>query len=149
MDSKLPPINAPACQCVQPIQRTGTIRQSLDACRESFRLGSQWGYVQLTNGLLALNRLDEAQKAVQEAQSRRLDNFILRSALYGLAFLKADSTSMAEQQQWFAGKTEENFGLSLASDTEAYVGHLGKARELRVLGQFPFPQAYDAKAGEL
>ena len=37
---------------------------------------------------------------------------------------------MAEQQQWFAGKPEENYGLSLASDTEAYAGHLGKAREL-------------------
>ena len=38
---------------------------------------------------------------------------------------------MAEQQQWFAGKPEyENFGLALASDTEAYGGHLGKAREL-------------------
>jgi hypothetical protein len=37
---------------------------------------------------------------------------------------------MAEQQQWFAGKPEENFGLALASDTEAYVGHVGKAREL-------------------
>jgi len=38
---------------------------------------------------------------------------------------------MAEQQQWFAGQDEiENEGLSLASDTEAYDGHLGKAREL-------------------
>ena len=38
---------------------------------------------------------------------------------------------MAEQQQWFAGKPDyENFGLALASDTEAYAGHLGKAREL-------------------
>jgi eukaryotic-like serine/threonine-protein kinase len=37
---------------------------------------------------------------------------------------------MAEEQQWFAGKPEENFGLALASDTEAYGGHLGKAREL-------------------
>ncbi len=38
---------------------------------------------------------------------------------------------MAEQQQWFAGKPDyENFGLALASDTEAYGGHLGKAREL-------------------
>jgi eukaryotic-like serine/threonine-protein kinase len=108
----------------------GQYEKAIEACHESFRLGSQWGYVQLTNGLLALNRLDEAQKAVQEAQSRKLDNFILRSALYALAFLKADSTSMAEQQQWFAGKPEENFGLSLASDTEAYVGHLRKAREL-------------------
>jgi eukaryotic-like serine/threonine-protein kinase len=38
---------------------------------------------------------------------------------------------MAEQQQWFAGKPDyETFGLALASDTEAYAGHLGKAREL-------------------
>jgi tetratricopeptide (TPR) repeat protein len=37
---------------------------------------------------------------------------------------------MAQEQQWFAGKPEENFGLSLASDTEAYAGHLSKAREL-------------------
>ena len=38
---------------------------------------------------------------------------------------------MAEQQQWFAGKPDyENAGLALASDTEAYAGHLGKAREL-------------------
>ena len=36
----------------------------------------------------------------------------------------------AEQQQWFPGKPEENFGLALASDTEAFAGHLGKAREL-------------------
>ncbi|MGB8989930.1 MAG: hypothetical protein WCC37_25255 [Candidatus Sulfotelmatobacter sp.] len=32
--------------------------------------------------------------------------------------------------QWFAGKLEENYGLALASDTEAYGGHLAKAREL-------------------
>ena len=37
---------------------------------------------------------------------------------------------MTEQRQWFAGKPEENVGLSLESDTEAYAGHLGKAREL-------------------
>jgi hypothetical protein len=37
---------------------------------------------------------------------------------------------MAEQQQWYTGKPKENMGLSLASDTEAYAGHLGKAREL-------------------
>ena len=38
---------------------------------------------------------------------------------------------MVEQQHWFAGQPEyENVGLALASDTEACVGHLGKAREL-------------------
>jgi tetratricopeptide (TPR) repeat protein len=47
-----------------------------------------------------------------------------------LAFLSADSQGKAEQQQWFMGKPEEYFGFSLASDTEAYAGHLRKAREL-------------------
>ena len=42
----------------------------------------------------------------------------------------SDSAAMAEQQQWFAGKPEENSGLSFEADTEAYAGHLGKAREL-------------------
>jgi eukaryotic-like serine/threonine-protein kinase len=77
-----------------------------------------------------LNRFEEAGRAIQAAQAQKLDNYILRNALYALAFLKSDSASMAEQQQWFAGKPEESFGLSLASDTEAYAGHLDKAREL-------------------
>ncbi len=44
-------------------------------------------------------------------------------------FLRGDLPAAAEQQQWFAGTPEENIGLSLASDTEAYAGHLRKARE--------------------
>jgi tetratricopeptide (TPR) repeat protein len=52
-------------------------------------------------------------------------------SIASLAFLGSDSAAMAEQQQWFAGKPGyQNFGLALASDTEAYGGHLGKAREL-------------------
>jgi hypothetical protein len=38
---------------------------------------------------------------------------------------------MAEPQQWFASKPDfANFGLELLSDTEAYSGHVAKAREL-------------------
>ena len=106
----------------------GQYEKATEACHESFSLGSEWAYVQLANSLLALHRFDEARQVVHQAQARKLDNFILYDALYALAFLKADSTSMAEQQQWFTGKPEENMGLSLASDTAAYSGHLGKAR---------------------
>ena len=68
--------------------------------------------------LLALQRFDEARQIIQQAQARKLDNFVLHNALYALAFIGADSAAMAEQQLWFAGKPEyENFGLSLASDT--------------------------------
>jgi tetratricopeptide (TPR) repeat protein len=87
-------------------------------------------YGNLANTTLALQSLDETRQAVHEAQARKGDDFVLHNALYALAFLGADSAAMAEQQQWFAGKPEENFGLALASDTEAYGGHLGKAREL-------------------
>jgi len=54
----------------------------------------------------------------------------LHVQLYALAFLKPDAANMAEEQKWFVGRPEENFGLSLASDSEAYGGHLRKAREL-------------------
>ena len=87
-------------------------------------------YENLANYALALQRFDEARRIVHEAQARKLEEFALHSALYALAFVDSDSPAMAEHQQWFAGKPEENFGLSLASDTEAYGGHVRKAREL-------------------
>jgi serine/threonine protein kinase/tetratricopeptide (TPR) repeat protein len=88
------------------------------------------GYTNPANYALALQCFDEARQTIHRAQARKLDDAIFHSALYALAFLGSDSTAMAEQQQWFAGKPEENWGLALASDTEAYVGHLGKSREL-------------------
>jgi eukaryotic-like serine/threonine-protein kinase len=79
---------------------------------------------------LALQRFDETSQMISEAQARKIDAYWLHSILYALAFLRADSSGMATEQQWLVGKPEENFGLSLASDTEAYEGHLDKAREL-------------------
>jgi serine/threonine protein kinase len=88
-------------------------------------------YQNLANDALALQRLDEARQIAHEGQTQMANDFILRNALYALAFLDADSAAMAEQQKWYAGKQEyENYGLALASDTEAYAGHLAKAREL-------------------
>ena len=88
-------------------------------------------YENLANYAIALQRFDETRQMIHEAQARRVDDYLLHNALYALAFLGADSGAMAEQQQWFAGKPEfETYGLALASDTEAYAGHMGKAREL-------------------
>ncbi|MFZ3266754.1 MAG: protein kinase [Terriglobales bacterium] len=87
-------------------------------------------YDNLANAYLALQRFDDARKTIREAQAKKLDDYITRNALYALAFLSSDSTAIAEQEKWFAGKPEENYGLALASDTEAYAGHLAKAREL-------------------
>jgi eukaryotic-like serine/threonine-protein kinase len=111
----------------------GQYERSAEAYRESIRLAPDnvAPYDDLGNSLLALQRFDEARQIIQQAQARKLDDLPLRNALYALAFLASHSPAMAEQQQWFAGQPYiEQFGLSLASDTEAYAGHLGKAREL-------------------
>jgi len=110
----------------------GQYGKAAEEYRESLRLAPDSGssHGNLVNALLALQRFDEARQIIQQAQARKLDRLSLRNALYALAFVRGDSSTLAEQQQWFAGKPEENFGLSLASDTEAYAGHFGKAREL-------------------
>ncbi|MGA8501002.1 MAG: winged helix-turn-helix domain-containing protein [Candidatus Sulfotelmatobacter sp.] len=88
-------------------------------------------YENLANYALASQRYDETRQVIHQAQSRNVDDFILHNASYALAFVGADPAAMAEQQRWFASKTEfENVGLALESDTEAYAGHLRKAREL-------------------
>ncbi|MGA8638600.1 MAG: hypothetical protein WB593_10990, partial [Candidatus Sulfotelmatobacter sp.] len=88
-------------------------------------------YALLPELALAQQRFEEAREVIHETQARKLDNYQFHTALYGLAFLGVDSAAMAEQQQWFAGNPDyENQGLALASDTEAYGGHVAKAREL-------------------
>ena len=88
------------------------------------------GYTNLAGVLIGLQQFDESGRVVQQAQALNLDDFSLHGSRYALAFFRGDAPAMAEQQQWFADKPEENVGLSLAADTEAYAGRLGRAREL-------------------
>jgi tetratricopeptide (TPR) repeat protein len=110
----------------------GQYEKAAGAQRESIRLAPDdvQGYSSLANALLGLQRFDEVRQTVGQEQAHNLDDFGSRLALYAAAFVRGDSGGMAEQQQWFAGKPEENFGLSLNSDTNAYAGHLAKAREM-------------------
>ena len=110
----------------------GQYEKAVEIKRGVLRLRPDWvgSYLGIANYALASQRFNEARQSIHEAQARKLDNFQFHNALYALAFLGADSAAMAEQQRWFAGNPEGDFGLALASDTEAYAGHLGKAREL-------------------
>ncbi len=111
----------------------GQLEKAAEITRQAVRLtpDAVSEYEDLANYALALQRFDEARQMIHEAQARKLDDYLLRNIVYALGFLTSDSAEMAEQQRWFAGKPEfENVGLALASDTEAYGGHLAKAREL-------------------
>ena len=110
----------------------GQYEKAAEITRQSLTLapGYVYSYSNLANYVLALQRFDEARPIIHGALARNLDDRIAHNALYALAFLGADSTAMAEQERWFGSKPEyENVGLALASDTEAYAGHLRKARE--------------------
>ena len=111
----------------------GQYQQAAEITRQGLSLAPDrvGSYDNLTNYAIALQRFDETRQTVREAQARKMDDATFHNALYALAFLGSDSAAMAEQQQWYAGKPEfETYGLALASDTEAYAGHMGKAREL-------------------
>jgi class 3 adenylate cyclase/tetratricopeptide (TPR) repeat protein len=110
----------------------GQHERAVDAFRQGIRLEPDRKslYINLGYCLLALQRFEEVRQTIREAQARKLDSYIFHMQLYALAFLKPDAADIAEEQKWFVGRPEENLGLALASDTEAYGGHLNKAREL-------------------
>src|SRR5215470_5488244 len=113
-------------------ENQGLFEKATESYRQYLRLYPDDidAYGNILNSLLASQRFDEGRQTIQQVQARNQDNLVLHNALYALDFLRGDSVAIAKQQQWFGGRPEENVGLSLASDTEAYAGHLGKAREL-------------------
>jgi eukaryotic-like serine/threonine-protein kinase len=111
----------------------GQYEKAATETRESLRLdpSSAISLGNLGQIYLALNRFDEARATIEETQRRKIDHPGLHLNLYALAFFRDDATAMKQQADWAAGKPgAEDQMLSLESDTEAWSGRLGKAREL-------------------
>ena len=89
------------------------------------------GYSNLAGMYIAVNRLKDARRTLQEAQQKNFDSFTIRGDLYSLAFLSGDTTEMERQVAWAAGRPhEEDRILNTHADTQAYYGRLEKARDL-------------------
>jgi serine/threonine protein kinase/tetratricopeptide (TPR) repeat protein len=110
----------------------GEYEKAADAYQQSMRLdpNSTAPYSNLGNTSMATGQFSETRQMIRDAHAKSLDDYILHAQAYTLAFLSSDASAMAEEQKWFTGRAEENDGLSLASDTEAYSGHLREARQL-------------------
>src|SRR5208282_367003 len=68
---------------------------------------------------------------IQEAQQKNFDDLVIRADLYSLAFLSGDTAEMERQVAWAAGRpNEEDQMLNTHADSQAYYGHLEKARDL-------------------
>jgi eukaryotic-like serine/threonine-protein kinase len=110
----------------------GQYEKAVTETQEALRLEPNFviSYSNLANNYLGLNRLDDAKKAIQQAQERKLEGYYLHRMTYYLAFLEGDAAEMEREVAWAAGKPGvEDAMLSHQSDTEAYYGHLVKARD--------------------
>ena len=110
----------------------GQYEQAAAEICEALRLEpNSVAYANLGQIYLALNRFEEAQQTTEEALGRKLEGLPLHLNLYALAFFQGNPTAMKQQADWAIGKpSAEDQMLSLESDTEAWSGRLGKAREL-------------------
>jgi eukaryotic-like serine/threonine-protein kinase len=111
----------------------GRYQEAAEITRGGIRIAPEEITLQenLTGYLLALQRLEDARRVVDQAQPKKPDNYVFPAARYVLGFLASDSNAMLKQQEWFSSRPlYNNFGLALAADTAAYAGQLGKAREL-------------------
>ena len=111
----------------------GRYEPALEQMQKSLRLNPDnvIAYDNLSQFLLALNRIDDARKTYDDAIARKLDDDLLHLVRYGVGFLQSDGKVMSEQAAWFTDRPEvENEMLALEAETEAYAGHLNKARQL-------------------
>jgi eukaryotic-like serine/threonine-protein kinase len=111
----------------------GQYEEAAAAAQEALRLdpnSTAW-YENLSTADISLLRLDQAQAVLDEAFARKLDDPAMHADRYTLAFLRSDAAAMEHEVAWAAGKPGgEDMLLALQADTEAYAGHLKKAREL-------------------
>ncbi len=93
-------------------------------------------YINLAVTYSDLNRVNEAKGVLQQARAHDLDPVALLPESYVVAFLLGDVADMAQQVAASAGHpgTEDQL-LAMQSDTEAYFGRLGRARELTQAAQ--------------
>jgi hypothetical protein len=112
--------------CVMFVEVRGIVSKTIGASQDAVELAS-------AHKILAFDEeacLQQAYEAMLEASLGFMFSYGFRALAIGIHCLP-DFPAMTEQQKWFAGQPDyDNYGLSLASDNEAYAGYLGKAREL-------------------
>jgi len=125
--------SAPHASLASNYAELGQFDKAVSEELEALRLnpGSRSVYGNLIGWYTALDRLEDAKAAYDQAIARKYDFAALHWTRYSVAFLEGDSTEMEHQVALTEGKAGgEDILLLFDSDTQAYTGHLKKAREL-------------------
>jgi len=111
----------------------GNYEKALDEGKEAMQLDPDnvLSYVNLSAYYANLNRLEEAEAVLKQAEERKLESEDLLVNRYLLAFLKGDEGHMEKLAASAMGKPgTEDLLLAMQADTEAWYGKLERAREL-------------------
>jgi serine/threonine protein kinase/tetratricopeptide (TPR) repeat protein len=114
------------------LYQLGQWDKSATECREALRLNPDDGYIAsyLLADDLGLNRVDDAKAVYEQGRARKLQNGFPDSIMYLVAFAEGDAANMQLHFDASMGKPGiEDILMTMRSDTEAYYGHLGRARE--------------------
>jgi eukaryotic-like serine/threonine-protein kinase len=112
-------------------QQLGQYDKAVVETKEALRLTPRTTvYGNLAFDYIALDRLDDAENLLREAQAKGFDGLDIRGNLYLLAFRRGDTKGMEQQLAWVAGRAgDEDAMLSGQADTHAYHGRLVQARD--------------------
>ena len=112
-------------------QQLGQYEKAVVETEKAVRLApSATAYGNLAFEYIALNRLDEADKVLQQAQASGFDGMDIRGNFYLLGFLRGDLRAMDQPLAWATGRPGiEDAMLSGQADTEGYYGRQKLARE--------------------
>jgi eukaryotic-like serine/threonine-protein kinase len=109
---------------------SGKFEKAVVEEREALRLRpNAFTYGYLVWFLAILNHPAEAKLIYEEAERHGQTGFTLRDARYAIAFLQNDKAAMREQVALAMKGPHAQDLLDMQSDTEAYYGHLRRARE--------------------
>ena len=111
----------------------GKYEQSVEEAKTSIGLDPDFafGYINLASSYVALGRTDQAEKTLQSAFERKLQNPLFLIQLYKIAFLKGDEAGMERESAQAHGKPGlEDSVSNFESLVLAYSGHLEEARKM-------------------
>jgi eukaryotic-like serine/threonine-protein kinase len=130
----------------------GNLEKALEEAREAIRLepNSALNYETLAAQYVNLDRFDEGEKVLQQADEHKLESEGLLSARYQLAFLRGDRAQMARSAAAATGKAgAEDLLLDEQADTATWYGRIRDANGLtrRAMASAELNDAKETAAG--
>ena len=133
----------------------GQYEKAIQFASEASRIepDAPFGYFHAALAYASLNRLEEAQRLLQQAIDAKADNLFVHSLRHSLAFLSNNPAGMQAERKWAQGKPSEYLILNDAASASLGQGQMRQAGDLfeqsvRISDKYGFKETTaDTQAG--